>query len=178
LPNANFGRSPPVGNFSSSGSGQNERNARFRLGQAIATPVRGYPIAKDVQPMRSAGQKRSVPVRALPAAAPANTLNAIAVADSIVGELLPSADTLTGTGSQDSETHGARRQALEIAIFQRIESRLPGRVRNLIVRVFDGVVILEGQCATFYTKQLAQHTAMAVLEDEHLENAIVVGVQQ
>jgi hypothetical protein len=129
--------------------------------------------------MRSAGQKRSVSMRALPAAAPVSTLDLLAIADESVGDdLLPSAETLAAACPQDSDAHGAHHQALEIAIFQRIESRLPGRVRNLIVRVFDDVVVLEGQCATFYTKQLAQHTAMGVLEDEHLENAIVVSVQR
>jgi len=67
--------------------------------------------------------------------------------------------------------------SLEVAIQQRIETRLLGRIRNLRVRVVDGVVILEGECATYYTKQLAQHTAMGILEDEQLENAIVVSVR-
>ncbi len=53
-----------------------------------------------------------------------------------------------------------------------------GRVKNLLVRAFNGVVILEGECATYYTKQLAQHTAMGILDDEHLENSIVVVVRQ
>lgn len=67
-------------------------------------------------------------------------------------------------------------QALEAIIQQRIESRLHGRVRNLVVRVVGDVVTLAGECTTYYTKQLAQHTAMGVLDDEHLENAIVVNV--
>jgi hypothetical protein len=65
---------------------------------------------------------------------------------------------------------------LAIAIRQRIESRLHGRVRNLSVRILDNTVVLEGQCSTYYTKQLAQHTALGVLENEHLENAIAVCV--
>ena len=72
---------------------------------------------------------------------------------------------------------GAQQQSLELAIRQRIEQRLNGRVRKLSVRAYGDVVILEGECATFYTKQLAQHTAMGILEDEHLENSIVVSVQ-
>jgi hypothetical protein len=47
----------------------------------------------------------------------------------------------------------------------------------LNVRVLADLVILEGQCATYYTKQLAQHAAMGVLEDEQLDNAIVVRVE-
>ena len=65
---------------------------------------------------------------------------------------------------------------LAAAITQRIESRLPGRVRNLHVRITNEGVVIEGLCATYYTKQLAQHAALGVLEDEHLENAIVVTV--
>src|SRR5262245_31438623 len=67
-------------------------------------------------------------------------------------------------------------QALEAIIHQRIESRLNGRVRNLAVHVDGDIVTLEGECTTYYTKQLAQHTAMGVLDYEHLENAIVVNV--
>ena len=67
-------------------------------------------------------------------------------------------------------------QALEAIIQRRIESRLHGRVRNLGVRVSGDVVTLSGECTTYYTKQIAQHTAMGVLDDEHLENAIVVNV--
>jgi hypothetical protein len=65
---------------------------------------------------------------------------------------------------------------LAIAIMQRIETRLPGRVRNLAVRIKAETVVLEGQCATYYTKQLAQHAALGILEDEHLENAIAVTI--
>ena len=77
--------------------------------------------------------------------------------------------------SDEALSHFARRrQLLEATIFERIRSRLGERVRELSVHVVDDVVLLEGHCATYYTKQLAQHAAMAVLEDEHLENAIVV----
>jgi hypothetical protein len=69
-----------------------------------------------------------------------------------------------------------RRRQLPAAIRQRIQSRLAGRVRNLAVRLLGDTVVLEGQCSTFYTKQLAQHAALGILEDEHLENAIVVVV--
>ena len=65
---------------------------------------------------------------------------------------------------------------LELAIRERIETRLIGRVRNLTVRVTPESVTLEGECNTFYSKQLAQHAAMGVLDDEQLENAIVVRV--
>src|SRR6185369_3335326 len=92
-------------------------------------------------------------------------------------ELLPSVTAIVRIHPDESDDPGARHRALEIAIHKRIESRLFGRVKNLRVRAFDGVVILEGECATYYSKQLAQHTAMGILEDEHLENSIVVIVR-
>jgi hypothetical protein len=78
--------------------------------------------------------------------------------------------------SKKVETAMVRQGDLGQLICQRIESRLPGRIRNLAVRISKNNVVLEGQCATFYTKQLAQHAALGVLEDEHLENAIVVTI--
>jgi hypothetical protein len=76
----------------------------------------------------------------------------------------------------DADELLARRRQLAIAIRQRIESRLVGRVRELAVSIKGNLVILEGKCATYYTKQLAQHAALGALEDESLENAIVVEV--
>ena len=69
-----------------------------------------------------------------------------------------------------------RNRQLVIAIRKRIETRLPGRVRNLKVHVLGGAVLLEGQCATYYTKQLAQHAALGILDEERLENEIEVCV--
>lgn len=60
-------------------------------------------------------------------------------------------------------------------IEQRIQARTSGRIRNLKVVCSDGQVRISGQCATFYTKQLAQHAAMGVIEDETVVNEIVVG---
>ena len=133
--------------------------------------------------MRRAGQKRTLSTRAIPATPSVTALNVVAIADRPISEppidveLLPSVQAIALVRPNGTDDHDARHRALEIAIRQRIESRLLGRVRNLFVRARDGVVILEGECATFYTKQLAQHTAMGVLEDEQLENSIVVSVQ-
>jgi len=69
-----------------------------------------------------------------------------------------------------------RHRQLAIAIRQRIESRLVGRIRELSVRITGDTVVLEGKCSTYYSKQLAQHAALGALEDEHLENAILVEV--
>ena len=65
---------------------------------------------------------------------------------------------------------------LELAalIVRRIESRLPGRIRQLTVSMAESAVVLTGQCSTFYTKQVAQHAAMGVLEYEQLTNNIDV----
>ena len=67
---------------------------------------------------------------------------------------------------------------LELAskILARIEARLPGRLRELTVFTTENAVVLTGQCCTFYTKQLAQHLAMGVLEYEQLINNIEVQV--
>ena len=127
--------------------------------------------------MRRAGNKRLANVRAIPAT-PSITLNAVAIANAPTDdELLPPKNAVSHVSSESPDDRDIRRRALEIAIHQRIESRLIGRVRNLHVRVFDDIVLLEGQCATFYTKQLAQHAAMGILNDEQLENAIVVSVR-
>lgn len=129
--------------------------------------------------MRRAGHKRTVSLHRAPTTPPVGSLNAIAVAIPLMDEQLPpSAEAIAAICAEKSESRGTHRHALEIAIQQRIESRLPGRVRNLLVRVFGDLVILEGQCTTYYTKQLAQHAAMGILEDEHLENAIVVSMPQ
>ncbi len=127
--------------------------------------------------MQRAGHKRPASVRAIPATPSLSTLDIVAFADAPVDDLSPSPTAITRLSAERAEDVDARHRALEIAIQQRIESRLIGRVRNLLVRVFDGVVILEGNCATYYTKQLAQHAAMGIIDDEHLENAIVVSVQ-
>jgi hypothetical protein len=85
-------------------------------------------------------------------------------------------DGFLASDSIEKDIRTIHREQLVRAIEKRIESRLPGRVRNLVVRTFEDTVVLEGQCATYYTKQLAQHAALGILEDEHLENSIVVHV--
>jgi hypothetical protein len=80
----------------------------------------------------------------------------------------------TAKTEPDGRPEGHRQ--LAITIRQRIESRLGRRVRELFVRIKGDTIVLEGKCSTYYTKQLAQHAALGVLEDEHLENAILVEV--
>lgn len=69
-------------------------------------------------------------------------------------------------------------ETLEIKIRNRIENRLGPRIRNLRVEVANGRVIIGGDCSTYYSKQLAQHAALGVIEDEHLDNLIEVGVRR
>ena len=77
---------------------------------------------------------------------------------------------------RDLEQRDLEQHDLELAtlIDARIELRLPGRVRHLTVFTTENAVILSGECSTFYTKQVAQHAAMGVLEYEQLINNIDV----
>ena len=89
---------------------------------------------------------------------------------------LSSAGTFVHPDADAVDDKAERRCQLAIAIRQRIESRLVGRIRSLAVRFVSDTVVLEGECSTYYSKQLAQHAALGVLEDEPLENTIVVVV--
>jgi hypothetical protein len=139
--------------------------------------------------MRRAQQPRTPARHAQSTASPASPLSIVvadpddfvettgSVASSAVEEvLLCPAGTFANGDSIRLDARIERCRDLAIAIRQRIESRLHGRVRNLAVRVLGDNVVLEGQCSTYYTKQLAQHTALGVLENEHLQNEIEVCV--
>ncbi|MCI0334212.1 MAG: hypothetical protein L0228_13420 [Planctomycetes bacterium] len=138
--------------------------------------------------MRRAVHQGTVPRRAAPPAPPSDIANGFdttlrfadcstSTVDSAPDEvLLSTAGTFANGGECRSDVAADRNRHLAVAIVQRIESRLPGRVRNLSVRILADTVVLEGACATYYTKQLAQHAALGILEDEHLENAIVVTI--
>jgi osmotically-inducible protein OsmY len=49
-----------------------------------------------------------------------------------------------------------------------------GAIRDLHVEVHRGGVLLTGHCTTYYTKQMAQHAAMAVSTVGQLTNDIEV----
>lgn len=68
----------------------------------------------------------------------------------------------------------AQTKRLVRRILERIESRLPGRIRQLSVYAAENSIVLSGHCSTYHTKQVAQHTAMGVLEYEQLINNIDV----
>ncbi len=80
------------------------------------------------------------------------------------------------TGTLGTKDQGQPDLELAKKILSRIESRLTGRIRHLTVYTSDNAVVLTGECSTFYTKQLAQHIAMGVLEYEQLINNIDVRV--
>jgi hypothetical protein len=102
-----------------------------------------------------------------------------ALVDPLIAERRQTVPERTNRHQTESSASTDRSRQLEIIIRQRIESRLPGRVRNLAIHAAGDRVLLEGQCSTYYTKQIAQHAAMGVLlETEQLENAIVVAVVQ
>jgi hypothetical protein len=139
--------------------------------------------------MRRAQHPRTATRHARPTASPAGPLGIVVAdpddfvesspsgANSAVDEvLLCPGGTFANKESIKLDARVERCRDLAIAIRQRIESRLHGRVRNLVVRILGDTVVLEGQCSTYYTKQLAQHTALGVLENEHLENEIEVGL--
>lgn len=65
---------------------------------------------------------------------------------------------------------------LDDLIAERITTRIGRRIRNLAVEVHGKTVRLCGECSTFYSKQLAQHAALGVIEDEQVVNDIRVRV--
>lgn len=73
-------------------------------------------------------------------------------------------------------TRTTQKTTLEKICHQRIANRLGHRVRNLVVAVDQGVIHLAGQCSTYYSKQLAQHAVLGVVEDETINNAIEVAL--
>ena len=60
------------------------------------------------------------------------------------------------------------------AIRDRIRARLNERIRDLDVAASGASIVISGRCETFHTKQLAQHAALDVMNDEPLENRIEV----
>lgn len=52
--------------------------------------------------------------------------------------------------------------------------RLHGRVADLFVEAHDGGLILNGRCASYYAKQVAQHAAMSVTGMPIVANRIEV----
>lgn len=134
--------------------------------------------------MRPAGRHHSVTIPITPVrtssdslrTAPASPLapTVLVERDAADTEIILSPAGFESTRAVEPDHRTERQRHIAVAIRQRIESRLGGRIRDLAIRVRGETIVLEGSCATYYTKQLAQHAALGVLEAEQLENAIVV----
>lgn len=74
--------------------------------------------------------------------------------------------------------HDARPDAstdrLAARIKRVVRRRTSGTIHNLRVEVRRDGVFLDGQCASFYAKQLAQQAAMPLAHDRQLTNRIEV----
>ena len=68
----------------------------------------------------------------------------------------------------------ARSDRLAMRIARVVRRRTAGSVLNLRVEVRRDGVFLDGQCDTFYTKQLAQQAAMDLADEKPLLNRIEV----
>jgi len=62
------------------------------------------------------------------------------------------------------ETRDAKHRMVIAEILREIESRLPGRVRNLAVAVEDDQFTLRGVSSSYYVKQVAGHLAMTTMD--------------
>jgi hypothetical protein len=63
---------------------------------------------------------------------------------------------------------------LQVELEQQVRLRTGRRVRNLAIELRPEQVILRGQTASYYVKQLAQHGVRDILPDVRLENTIAV----
>ena len=105
--------------------------------------------------------------------------------DPVLDAPLESAEVILSSGGTIITRHRAstddrlrKNQNLAVAIRQQIETRIGKRIMNLSVEVEGRSIVLKGNCATYYSKQLAQHAALDVIEDEHLANEIVVAAPE
>jgi hypothetical protein len=57
-----------------------------------------------------------------------------------------------------------RLRRLATDVVAAVQSRLPGRIRDLKVRIEGEQVVLSGVSSSYYVKQVAQHIAMTALE--------------
>lgn len=76
---------------------------------------------------------------------------------------------------KDSQEQSPQECIQSIArITARIEARIPGRIRDLVVSASGKAIVLSGSCYTYYSKQMAQHTARGLLEHDRVINKIKV----
>ncbi len=62
------------------------------------------------------------------------------------------------------DTRDAKARAVVTEITREIESRLPGRIRDLKVTVSDDQFVLRGVSSSYYVKQVAGHLAMTTMD--------------
>ncbi|HJT30689.1 MAG TPA: BON domain-containing protein [Pirellulales bacterium] len=89
--------------------------------------------------------------------------------------ILPSArgSTPLERASLDAPADGSAAR-LAARISRVVRRRTAGTIQNLRVEVRRDGVFLDGQCASFYAKQLAQQAAMGLTNDKQLTNRIEV----
>ena len=63
---------------------------------------------------------------------------------------------------------------LQRELEKRIQARTGRQVRGLAIELLAESIVLRGQAASYYIKQLAQHGVQDLLPDAPLVNAIVV----
>lgn len=66
-------------------------------------------------------------------------------------------------------------QSLAEKIELAVQVRTGGRIRGLQVRICDGGIVISGQVATYYTKQLVTHAAMEACDELLVTNEVEVG---
>ena len=65
-------------------------------------------------------------------------------------------------------------EQVRTSIERAVSRETGGKVRNLRVEVNRAGILLSGRCTTYYTKQKAQHAAMALSGSDPLTNEIEV----
>jgi hypothetical protein len=136
---------------------------------------RQHSVTIPITPVRTSSDSLRSPATSQLARAGSLPVDAVGAAiDAAVEEVKLSPAGFETSLSVEVDQRTERQRHLAVAIRQRIESRLGGRVRDLAIRIRGATIVLEGRCSTFYTKQLAQHAALGVLDEEQLENAITV----
>jgi osmotically-inducible protein OsmY len=91
----------------------------------------------------------------------------------IMGNVVPFTAPVPAASSRAAATTSAR-EVLAASIERVVQSRTGGKIQALKVVVERDGVCLQGRCATFYSKQLAQHAAMDLSGELTLTNEIEV----
>lgn len=87
-------------------------------------------------------------------------------------DVAPVTSLISAQDSRESRAQTSRPERLAARIARVVERRTSGRIRNLKVEVRQDGVVLEGYCATYYLKQLAQHAAMELTGGKPIVNEI------